>query len=335
MKSFLRSSLLKIIVGFIFAIPNAEAAYSVKIAGGPPTGEYITFARAICETALGELFNCPSVAWETKGAQANKELLESGSADIGIIKGNLVQDWMQDSYFTKYTVVRELPGEAVMVIMTPKTAKAVVNWGGIRENSFLISFGLPGKQSGDTSVFNALRALKDSPLKDAAKVEILADRPALIDAIVSGKVQVGFVVQYPNPNNKLFELVNNAGLVIMGVVDPDFPAIAPVDVDNVTVSNAKWGKTSTVINTVTIKPAIIARIPDIYSDPIAKKTMALAIKKIGNVELSKLLPETSWAQDMLNWASQRAANFSIKDAYSNLLVAAKDAKENLKALANK
>ena len=159
-----------------FAAAPASAAYPLKVAGGPATGAYLPFANAICGTALGGLFNC--IPLETKGAQANVNMLNTGAADLAIMKGNLAQAMAQDpSFQEKYTLVRSLPGEAVMMIMTEGTAKAVINASGALDNAFLLSFGLPGEQSGDASVFNDLRAVKNSPLKDAARIDILDVRP--------------------------------------------------------------------------------------------------------------------------------------------------------------
>ena len=314
----------------------ASAAYPLNIGGGPGTGAYLPFANAICGTALGTLFNC--TALETKGAQANMDMLNAGTVDMAVLKGNLAMTLMQDPASKgKFTLVRTiLPGEAVMAIMTPKTAAAVANWSGIRDNAFLLRFGLPGAKSGDASVFNDLRAVENSPLKDAAGIDVLPGRPELIEAIKAGKTQVGFVVQLPDPGNPFFKQVSDAGLVIMGVVDPDFITVADFTIGEATVTNASRtkGAAAKSIQTTMIPPAIIARDTGTYTDITARKTMEAAIRKIKAVNVADLLPKADWATAMLNKASQAVAGIKVADLYSSMKAQAIGAADRIKAELN-
>lgn len=273
---------------------------TVKIAGGPKTGEYIHIAQSLCP-ALGQLFQCEPM--ETGGTLDNKKRLESGEAQFALAKSNVAEDWLKDEAFAShYMIVRRIGDESLFVFGKPAVLEAIGSWIGVRENAFLLNIGLPGELSGDTAVFNSLRNIPDSPLNNLG-VKMYADRPSLVAAVKSGEVQLGFITQVPNPENALFSSINDAGLGMMGVVDPDMLLLGDTfRIKAVTVKNAKWfglAGGAKQIETANVPAAILAVKSEVLEGRAAMIQKA-AIKKIEDANEADLLPQKAWMQELAN-----------------------------------
>ena len=313
---------------------------NVRIAGGPPAGEYITFARQTCE-ALGALFSCNPM--ETKGSGENVDrlkapLADSTAADVIFLKGNMAETWQKEPGFVdNYVFVRSIAGEAIFLVMKPETADAVRNWAGVKEAAFLLSLGLPGEKSGDAAVFKALQAIDGSPLQ-ALDVKYFKGKTELVTAVQTGQVQIGWFVQYPNPDNALFKAINDAGLVVMGVVDPDFLQLGgSFGVQDVTIANAKafgFGGAAKAIHTATIRAAILARAPKAYPNMRGQKVQEAAIARIQRAEEVDLLPKAPWIAGLINSATITAAG-TVGDMYNRLAGEAMGAKDRVGKLETK
>ena len=320
------------LIGILVLLPlHAADENVVKIAGGPSTGEYIHIAKSLC-TALGQLFQCN--AMETKGTLDNKKLLESGEASFGLAKSNVADEWMKDSTFaSKHTILRRIGDESVFVFAKPEVLKAVGSWVGVRENAYLLSIGLPGELSGDAAVFNALKNVQGSPLANI-EVKILADRPSLVEAVSSGKVKLGFITQVPNPDNSLFASINKAGLMIMGVIDPDMVTFGEAfRIKPVTVKNAKWfglGGAAQQIETANVSVAIVATKSESLQGRAAMVQQA-AMKKFQETSEAGLLPQQGWMQKLANTTSIKVGS-GLESVMSSMEKAAVGAKERLASL---
>jgi hypothetical protein len=322
---------LLLAAGLAAAGVAGAADNAVRIGGGPKTGEYIHIAGSICG-ALGKLFACQ--AMETGGTGDNKKKLEAGEAEFALAKANVAEDWLKNPEFAaRFSVVRRIGDESLFAFAKPEIAKAVGSWVGVRDNAFLLSVGLPGELSGDAAVFNSLKAVPGSPLANLT-VKMFKDRPALVQAVVTGEVQLGFITQVPNPTNDLFTLINNAGLMIMGVVDPDLIALGDTfRVKPVTVKNAKWlglGGSAQQIETANVPAAILAVRPETLQGRAAMVQQA-AIKKIQEAPEASLLPQQGWMQDLANTASLKAGS-GLEKVMDATKEAAKGAKERLQGM---
>jgi len=312
-------------------LPSQADENQVHVGGGPATGEYINIAKSICDS-LGKLFQCQAV--ETKGTLDNKKQLESGQVQIALAKGNAADDWMKDSVFSaKHVIIRRIGDESLFVFGKPEILQAAGSWLGVRENAFLLNIGLPGELSGDASVFNALKNVPGSPLANITVV-MFQDRPALIKAVHDGKVKLGFIAQVPNPENPVFTAINESGLMMMGVVDPDMVVFGDTfRIKPVTVKNAKWfglGGIAHQIETGNIPAAIVAVKPESLQGRAAMAQQA-AIKKIQQAPEAELLPQQTWMQDLANTASLKAGE-GLEKILSSMEKAAGGAKERLEHL---
>lgn len=328
----IKEAFLSLCLLVIFPFPTF-AAPAIHVGGGSKTGEYINIAGSVCST-LGTLFSCTPE--ETGGTIDNGERLLAGTLDIALMKGDVAAS-LAEKNPGKVTVIRYVAGEAVLVFMKPEIAAAVGSWMGVKDNAFLVSIGLPGEKSGDAALFRSLQGVQGSLLKDA-DVTVFKDRAELVSAVVSGKVKIGFLVQYPNPDNATFKAINDAGLVIMGVIDPDFsqmPFGEKFAVKPVTVGNARmwgFGGSAKSIETVTVPVGVVARDPNLLQDPAQQRTLAAAIKKVAASEEVALMPPADWMQSLIN-----ATSTKIGQGTDALLTQAKSlasgAKERLSSLA--
>jgi hypothetical protein len=316
---------LYLLVAFL---ASAAEDNSFTIAGGPKTGEYINIAKAICP-ALGQLFECKAI--ETQGTLDNKKRLESGEVNIALAKSNVAEEWMKDPVFaSKYTIIKRIGDESLFVFGKPEVLKAAGSWIGVRDNAFLLSIGLPGELSGDAAVFNALKSVQGSPLANIA-VKVYADRPALVAAVKSGEVKLGFITQVPNPENPLFASINESGLMMMGVVDPDMITFGETfRIKPITVKNAKWfglGGGAKQIETANVPAAIVAVKPEALQGRAAMVQQA-AIKKIQETPEMSLLPQQGWMQNLANTASLKTGA-GLDSLMKSLEQSADGAKERL------
>lgn len=322
----------KLLLGLLLASVLSLSAHGdenqIRIAGGPATGEYINIARSLC-VSLGKLFQCQPT--ETAGTLDNRKRLEAGQAEFGLAKSNAADDWMKDPTFAaKHTIVRRIGDESLFVFAKPEILQAAGSWLGVRENAFLLSLGLPGELSGDATVFNALKSVPGSPLANM-EVKMFPDRPALVEAVKTGKVKLGFITQVPNPTNPLFASINESGLMIMGVVDPDMITFGETfRIKPVTVKNAKWfglGGGAQQIETANVPAAIVAVKPETLQGRAAMVQQA-AIKRIQEAKEAELLPQQSWMQELANTTSLKAGA-GLENAMKSMEKAAAGAKERL------
>ncbi|CAK0773443.1 conserved exported hypothetical protein [Gammaproteobacteria bacterium] len=320
--------LIFMLLSLTFVISPSVADNGVRIGGGPKDGEYIHIAKSLCD-ALGTLFSCNSL--ETKGTIANKEHLEKGEVEFAIAKSNIADGWMKDQKFAaRHTIIRRIGDESLFVFGKKETLNAIGSWLGVRENASLISIGLPGEKSGDTALFNFLKAAEGSPLVNI-DIKMYPGRPELVKAVTDGKVQLGFIGQIPNPDNPLFKAINDAGLMIMGVVDPDMISFGDTfRIKPVTVKNAKWfgfSGSAQQIETANVPAAILAVKPEAMEGRSAKVQEA-AIKKIQGAAEADLLPKQGWMQQLANTASLKAGP-SLEKVMTSMKSAADGAKERL------
>jgi hypothetical protein len=299
-----------------------------RVAGGPKTGEYINIAKSICP-ALGQLFECEAI--ETQGTLDNKKRLESGEVNLALAKSNVAEEWLKDPAFaSKYTIIRLIGDESLFVFGKPEILEAVGSWIGVRNNAFLLSIGLPGELSGDKAVFDLLKSVQGSPLANVT-VKVYSDRPSLVSAVKSGEVKLGFITQVPNPENPLFASINSAGLMIMGVVDPDMITFGETfRIKPVTVKNAKWfglGGGAQQIETANVPSAIVAVKPETLQGRAAMVQQA-AIKKIQEMSETSLLPQQGWMQKLANTATLKTGA-GLESLMTSLEKAADGAKERL------
>jgi hypothetical protein len=325
--------LLLLTYSLIPLLASAADDNVVRIAGGPKTGEYINIAKALCPS-LGQLIQCEAI--ETGGTLDNKKRLESGEVNFALAKSNVAEEWLKDSTFaTKFSIVRRIGDESLFVFGKPEVLQAVGSWVGVRENAFLLSIGLPGELSGDTAVFNSLKSVEGSPLANL-QVKMYADRPALVAAVKAGEVKLGFITQVPNPTNTLFSSINDSGLVIMGVIDPDMLTFGETfRIKPVTVKNAKWfglGGGAKQIETANVPAAIVAVKPDSLQGR-AKMTQEAALKKIQEAPEKDLLPQQPWMQDLANQASLKTGA-GLESVMKSVTDAAAGAKERISNLSD-
>ena len=324
--SFLLVSLITIV-----SYAEGNLINQVRVGGGPATGEYTNIAASLC-ALLGQLFQCQSI--ETSGTVDNRQKLEARQVDIALAKSNIADEWMKDARFSsKYQVVRRIGDESLFVFGKPETIQAVGSWMGVRENPSLLNIGLPGALSGDAAVFNSLKSLPGSPLAKLA-VTVFQDRPALVEAVRTGKVKLGFITQVPNPNNPLFQSINTASLMLMGVVDPDMVTAGDTfRIKPVTVKNAKWfgvGGVAQQIETANVSVAIVAIKPEALQGRAAIVQQA-AIKRIQDAEESDLLPHENWMQNLANTASLRTSA-SLSSLINSLEASATGARGRIEKL---
>lgn len=294
-------------------IPSFAGAPVVKFYGGGKDGQYIQNAGSACE-GMGKIFDCQAVV--SGGTGANKAALLAGEADFGLGMGGLVKKWEAEdpAFKEKVIVVRYVGGEALFAYGKPSVVEALDNWEGVKKNAFLVSFGSPGEDSGDYLTLKELQSGDNNPLADAT-ITPFKSRADQVNAVVSGKVQLGFAAQFPNPENSFFKDIAKAGLAIMPVIDTDLAINSTLyKVKQVRVENAsikKWSKGKN-IETMYVPVAIMARNPDTYQTVREQKIQRAAIERIKSLSEADLLPKAGWITNFMNDSADMSAEALAK-----------------------
>lgn len=316
-----------VIVSSAFIAASAFAAAPlVSFGGGGEQGQYIEIARSTCES-LGKIFDCN--AQVTDGSGDNKDQIIAGTLDFGLAMGGLAQSWNKNdlAFQENVQIVRYVAGEALFAYGKPEIIEALVNWQGVKDNAFLVSFAAPNEQSGDYLTLKELQSGEGNTLVDAT-IKSYPTRGAQVAAVVNEETQLGFAAQFPNPKNSFFQAIADNKLIIMPVVDIDLAlqsdlyAVREVQVED--ASLMRWSKGSK-IETMYVPVAILARKPSTYPDPRAQKIQAAAIKRIQDMPEADLLPKVGWLTNFINKSVDVSAS-SLEEMGAKMKEAAKSAK---------
>lgn len=305
------------------------AAPQISFGGGGEQGQYIQFAETSCES-LGKIFDCQAKV--TGGSGDNKDRIIAGTLDFGLAMGGLAQNWEKNdpAFQENVQIVRYIAGEALFAYGKPEIVEALVNWQGVKDNAFLVSFAAPSELSGDYLTLKELQAGEGNPLADAT-VTPYEKRSDQVAAVINGKAQLGFAAQFPNPKNSFFQSIADNKLTVMSVVDVDLAlnselyAVREVQLEN--ASLMKWSK-GNKIETMYVPVAILARNPESYGTPREQKIQAAAIKRIRNMPEADLLPKAGWLTEFVNKTTDVSAN-ALEDMGKKMKEAAKSAKSSV------
>ncbi len=313
----------------LFTAGAVQAANEVSISGGSPTGQYIEMAESLC-SSLGALLNC--TAKQSGGSIANRQALERGEINAGLMMGPLARNWSEEPGFSdRFEIARTFGEESLFVIGKPETINAVKNYQGIEESAFLLTMVLPGEGSGDTQTFRMLQ--KGTPLAEM-ELKVAQDRTDMINKVANGGPEyLGFAAQFANPENTFFKQISMAGLEIMGIVAPDMALDEMYSIKTVVVKNAKltnWKAQE--ITTGSLPVALVVRTPSDFEGREAK-LQSVFIKKLKKTPEAKLLPQAGWIQKLANTASIKAGP-TFDSLMKSAKEAAQGAADRIKSLTN-
>ncbi len=320
----LKSALCAVALLTTFLATSAFAAAPIIVfGGGGMQGQYIQIAKSTCE-GLGKIFDC--IEESTGGSGDNKNKLIGGELDFGLAMGGLAQNWEQTdpAFQENVQIVRYIAGEALFAYGKPEIIEALVNWQGVKDNGFLVTFAAPNESSGDFLTLKALQSGQGNTLADAT-VKSYANRTDQVSAVMRDEAMLGFAAQFPNPKNSFFQLIAQNKLAVMAVVDielaleSDLYKVREVQVEN--ASLMKWSKGQKV-ETMYVPVAIMARKPSTYTDLRQQKIQAAAIKRIQNMPESEMLPKAGWLTKFIN-DSVDVSESSLKKMGAKMKEAAK------------
>ncbi len=308
------------------AVSSFAAAPKINWGGASATGQYIEFAKEGC-SALGKIFDCVPVV--TEGSGDNKDQLIAGTLDIALGMGGLAQKWAANDpeFQANVEVVRYIAGEPLFAYGKPEVVAALVNWEGVKQNGFLVSFGAPSEQSGDYLTLKELQKGEGNGLAEAT-VTPMGNRDAQIKAVLNDEVQLGFAAQFANPSNDFFTAIADNNLEIMPVIDTDLAltsdlyGVREVQVENVSLKRRSLGKK---VETMYVPIAIMARKASTYDNPRDQKIQQAVIDRIKNMDEADLLPKVGWLTDFMNKSAKYSAD-KLETMGKAMKEAAKEAK---------
>ncbi len=341
MKKFLSAVVTSAFLGFA---ATASAGIPVNIGGGGESGQYIKFAREICEH-MGPLYQCKAKV--TDGSIANKNGIMNGQLNVGIAMGALVEKWKNEDpdFNAKVVVVRKTQvSEALFAYAPQAVADNLVNWEGFRKekNAFTLQQVItPSKESGDYAIFNMLTLDNGEKMADVITAIPIKNRLDQVKAVSAGQASFGVVAQFPDPENMFFKWVAENGFGLIPVVDeslqveyPDSFKIEKVRVENASLLKWRGGKE---IETTVVPVTIIAINPDSIADEKQRRMQQMIIEKIQELPEEDLVPKVSWMQKQLNKRAKSVISTAdkAKEYTKSLKEKAANAGEGLENLVNK
>lgn len=174
----------------------------------------------------------------------------------------------------------------------------VQNFGELAVYAPKIKFKLPSPESGSSNTFRYLQKIDPNGLGKATSVQNLATTDEAITAALSDETSVALFVQFPDPDNARFKLIEKLKGRIIPVIDR---TILRQEIDGrkvyfaqeTQVSNGSWLKNKQSVVTACTPLLLFSGNPDLISDETQRQDQRDLIKTIQALKPEQVMAETS------------------------------------------
>jgi hypothetical protein len=209
---------------------------------------------------------------------------------------------------------------------------ALKTYGDVLGYARRLPFVLPGKESGSDASFSYLQSIDPDGLGRAKNIKYVQNAATMLNSIQGN--EVGFFVQFADPENSNIKLMQEKGLTVIPMVSREITKAKVGDQDlyqvqsfNLTSGGIFTSGESKV--TACTPVAVITGNPEAQSDRNAKDDQKEMIEVLRNVPASKLLPSEPRLAKILSSVHKIGAG-----ALNEMLAAADKAKEAASKLGN-
>jgi tetratricopeptide (TPR) repeat protein len=189
------------------------------------------------------------------------------------------------------------------VFMVSKN-KLMSSFGDVLASAEYLNFILPPKNSGHAGTFNYIKSLSTDGLAKATKVTYAASTEDAITEALSSEDGIALFVQFPNPDNKHFKLVNENGGHFVPVLSREILA-DEVDgrkvytAEETEVKTAGWTEKETKLVTACTPIVLFTGNPNRVTDETLKSIHQSAIDTFEKAPAEKLRPQEGWFSKIL------------------------------------
>lgn len=320
--------------GIMFAPSSSSepsGAVVSRIHTGGETGAYYTnfcppLANALAEA--GEKHECTPSA----GSFDNMERIVAEPSDFGLAQLDVLtleRDQFDDGTFQ---VVRK--NDVRECIFAVARNPELKTFGDIAVRAEELRFILPPEDSGSAGTFRYLQLI-DNDLAHAGTIRYVSDVDEAIRLALAADDTVALFVQFPDPDNPRFQLVNRLAGHFIPVIDRDIVS-ARIDgeaiyfAEETAVTDARWTKQGTKVITACTPLVVFTGAEGRITDPEKAEAHRKAIATIRAFPAARMLPKDGLFSSLLKRTRELSAT-----AVSKLVDVSQAAREKTKPLIDK
>ena len=297
---------LTLILGLASFAAPAQAA---DLLTGEKTGAYFNdFCPAIKSAVKDKnlLVNCRT----TNGSLQNLDTVLEHPTQFGLAQYDLFSlKYSHQSNQLLYTPVRDDLGKECLFLVTKN--KKMTNFGDIIASAPYMNFILPPEKSGHAGTFKYLQNIDKKGLGQARNVTHVESTEAAITKALASDDNVTLFVQFPNPDNKHFKLVNENGGHFIPVISKEILSQVTrgnkvYSAEETAVANPNWTKSGTKLVTACTPIVMFTGKSMRVTDNAVKDEHRRAIAILQEIPADKLRPQKGWLSKL--WTSTKAVS---------------------------
>ena len=284
-------------------------ARALDLYTGEKTGAYFnefcpTIKKAAKEKNVS--LNCRT----SQGSLANLDKIIETPTNFGLAQYDLFSlKYTSQSNQLAYTPIRDDLGQECLFLVTKN--KLMKNFGDVVASAPYMNFILRPEFSGHAGTFKYLQSIDPAGLGKASKVTYAASTQDAITSALAREDNVTLFVQFPDANNKLFQLVNENGghfvpVISREILSQETRGRKVYTAQETDVANPKWHKSGAKVITACTPMVLFTGKSYHITDPATKDAHEKAVTALQELPADKLRPKKGWFSKL--WTSTKAVS---------------------------
>ena len=303
-----------------------------RIHTGGETGAYFTnFCPALADALAesGDEHECTS----SDGSYDNMVRVTAEPRDFGFAQLDVLSlEWDKFGRDGPFQTVRS--NDVLECLFAVARNPELKTFGDIAVRADELRFILPSENSGSAGTFRYLQSI-DNDLAHAGSIRYVADVNEAIRIALSADDTVAVFVQFADPDNPRFQLVNRLGGHFIPVIDRNILSARIDDhavyfAEETAVTDARWTAKGTKVITACTPLVIFTGADGRITDPVEAEKHRKAIKTLGALPTAKLHPKDGFFAGFLKRSREISAT-----AVTKLVDVSQAAREKTKPLIDK
>ncbi len=294
------------IAGTLAAGTAGTALADDKIYTGGKSSAYFTVFGPLLKDVLAKQFFKYEVA-VSAGSLENLKQVAASPTSLALVQSDalMLESSRNPDLAKKFVLVRnDVAEECAFAVTAATNADRLATWGDVENVGHRLTLITGPAESGSASTLDTIKAtsdvLKDLPVTHAESID------AAIDAVIKGKADVAFFVQFPDISNPRFKQINDNKLAFIPVINRailrqtvnEKPLYVATEVKVAGVQLLQMRK-SEKLTTACTPIAYIAGNPDLLPPGNSQIDLKELIQKLRAIDVEALRPKDAWFKQML------------------------------------
>lgn len=279
---------------------------ALELNTGEPSGAYFKEFCPAIQTAAKEQgveLECKT----SKGSINNLETVKQTPSQFGLSQYDVFS--LKDKDQQSFTPIRDDIGKECLFMVTKN--KLINNMGDIASSAPYMNFILPPEKSGHSGTFKYLQKIDPTGLGKATKITHAASTEDAITSTLTSEDSVTIFVQFPNPDNKFFKLVNENGghfipVISREILSQSIKGRKIYSAQSTEVTNPEWHQSGKELITACTPIVLFTGKSDSITDPDTQARHTNAITVLQQIPADKLRPKEGWFSQL--WTSTKAVS---------------------------